>query len=87
MAVKTRARYHAQQAQQESDTTVGHGSPFSFDSDNARWVQDQCADHILLKLQYYLNQLSIEGVMKPAKWDKSVLEFVSITHKLCLIRT
>ena len=85
MAVKTGARRQAQQAQQESDPNAGHGSPFSFGSDNARWGQRQCADPVLLKLRYYLNQLSIEGVTKPAEWDKSVVEFVSIAHKLCLI--
>ena len=30
---------------------------------------------VLLKLRYYLNQLSIEGVTEPAEWDKSVIEF------------
>ena len=42
-------------------------------------------DPVLLKLRYYLNQLSIEGVTEPAEWDKSVVEFVGTAHKLCPI--
>ena len=37
------------------------------------------------KLRYYLNQLSIKGVTKPAEWDTAVIEFVGIAHKLRLI--
>ena len=73
MAVKTRARRRSQQEQQESEAIADHGRPLSFDSSNARWVQRQCADPVLLKLRYYLNQLSIEGVTEPAEWGKSVV--------------
>ena len=73
MALKTQARRGAQQEQQESEAIADHGRPFSFDSSNARLVQRQCADPVLLKLRFYLNQLSIEGVTEPAECDKSVV--------------
>ena len=63
MAVKMRARSIAQEKQQESESLADHGRPFSFDSD-ARWVR-QCDDPVLLKLRYYLNQLSIEESRNP----------------------
>ena len=65
--------------------SASQGSLFSFDSCKNRWAQRQCGDPVLLKLRYYLHQRSVEGFSEPAGWDKAVVEFIGIAHKLLLV--